>query len=308
MNCVETAQSSILWNGEPLESTHHRCGLRQGDPLSSYLFILCMERLSYMIDQEVHHGNWDPIVIGRSGPSLSHMFFADDIIITAKNTPKSALTIKTTLDKFCKASGLKINLSKSKVFFAPKTPRDIKRDMTDILQIGPTNRLGKYLGVNVLHSRNSSDNFRDLVEKVQRRLSSWKAKNLNLAARTTLIQSVTTAIPTYTMHSCWIPTKICNQLDKLNRTFLWGSDESTKKVHLVGWDRVIKSKSQGGLGIRETRKANMAMLAKMGWRVFNKAQGPLLEQQYDGKNCNIKVILQQSIGVDDTGNFKSQNE
>ncbi|KAG8382131.1 hypothetical protein BUALT_Bualt05G0044800 [Buddleja alternifolia] len=104
MSCVESAQSSILWNGEPLDPIFHRCGLRQGDPLSPYLFVLCMERLSYMIDEAVQSGGWDPAVIGRRGPSISHMFFADDIILTAKNTPKSAMAIKNTLDLFCNAS------------------------------------------------------------------------------------------------------------------------------------------------------------------------------------------------------------
>ncbi|KAG8377737.1 hypothetical protein BUALT_Bualt08G0064100 [Buddleja alternifolia] len=112
MSCVESAQSSILWNGEPLEPIQSKCGLRQGDPLSSYLFVLCMERLSYMIEEAVQSTNWEPTSIGKRGPKLSHMFFADDIILTAKNTPRSALVINSILDLFCKASGLRINLAK----------------------------------------------------------------------------------------------------------------------------------------------------------------------------------------------------
>ncbi|KAG8382646.1 hypothetical protein BUALT_Bualt05G0099000 [Buddleja alternifolia] len=139
---TKSAQLSILWNGEPLELIQPRCGLRQGDPLSPYLFVLCMERLSYMIDEKVQKAEWDPVTIGKRGPNFSHMFFADDIILTAKNTPKSAFTIKNTLDLFCKAPGLKVNLTKSKVFFAPKTLLDIKRDMIDILNISSTDRIG----------------------------------------------------------------------------------------------------------------------------------------------------------------------
>ncbi|KAG8389521.1 hypothetical protein BUALT_Bualt02G0238000 [Buddleja alternifolia] len=270
MSCVESAHLQILWNGEPLEPFAPRCGLRQGDPLSPYLFVLCMERLSYLIEEKVNNKVWDPISFGRNGPCISHMFFADDIILAAKANEKSARSIQKTLDFFCKASGLKVSLAKSTVYFAPRTAPSVRGDMVEILNFQPTSHLGKYLGVNINHSRNSSSNFRGLIEKVQLKLSGWKAKNLNLAARTTLIQSVTSALPTYSMHTNWLPTNICDKLDKLNRTFLWGASENVKKIHLVGWDKIIHNKSNGGLGLRESRKANMAMLAKTGWRIFQK--------------------------------------
>ncbi|KAG8382679.1 hypothetical protein BUALT_Bualt05G0102300 [Buddleja alternifolia] len=198
------------------------------------------------------------------------MFFADDIILAAKANDKTAHSIKNTLEKFCLASGLRVSLSKSTVYFAPKTVQAARNRMVDILDFCPTSHLGKYLGVKVTHSRNRSENFRELIEKVQHRLSGWKAKNLNLAGRATLIQSVTSALPIYSMHSNWIPTKVCDQLDRLNRAFLWGSIDNIKKIHLVGWDKIICCKSKGGLGIRDSRKTNLAMLAKTGWRVFQK--------------------------------------
>ncbi|KAG8373229.1 hypothetical protein BUALT_Bualt11G0002000 [Buddleja alternifolia] len=131
--------------------------------LKSYMSDLISPNQSSFIPEEaVQSTDWEPTSIGKRGPKLSHMFFADDIILTAKNTPRSALVINSILDLFCKASGLRINLAKSKVFFAPKTLLDIKRDMSEILNIGPTNRIGRYLGVNILQSRNSSENFRNL--------------------------------------------------------------------------------------------------------------------------------------------------
>ncbi|KAG8386707.1 hypothetical protein BUALT_Bualt03G0177000 [Buddleja alternifolia] len=120
MSCVEASELRILWNGEPLEPIHPRCGLRQGDPLSPYLFVLCMERLSYMIDEPVQRGEWIPVSVCRGGPKVSHMFFADDIILVAKTRAKCAHSIKSILDHFCLASGLKISLNKSKVFYATK--------------------------------------------------------------------------------------------------------------------------------------------------------------------------------------------
>lgn len=80
MFCVRNATTRILWNGEPQEAFDHSCGLRQGDPLSPYLFVLCIKRLSYLINEAVMKRQWQPIIPCRGGPHLSHLFFADDLI------------------------------------------------------------------------------------------------------------------------------------------------------------------------------------------------------------------------------------
>jgi hypothetical protein len=84
MHCVTSSTYSILWNGNkmlPFKPTH---GLRQGDPLSPYLFILCMEKLSVAINDAVLQRAWDPIHISDNGPRLSHLFFADDVLFSPR--------------------------------------------------------------------------------------------------------------------------------------------------------------------------------------------------------------------------------
>lgn len=71
---------SILWNGEKLPAFKPSRGLRQGDPLSPYLFVLCLEKLSHLINDAVCSGQWIPLSITRQGPHLSHVCFADDIV------------------------------------------------------------------------------------------------------------------------------------------------------------------------------------------------------------------------------------
>lgn len=78
MNCVTSASLSIIWNGQLLPSFNPARGLRQGDPLSSYLFVLCMERLSQLIDDTVACGVWQPIRISANGPAISHLLFVSD--------------------------------------------------------------------------------------------------------------------------------------------------------------------------------------------------------------------------------------
>lgn len=108
---------------------------------------------------------------------------------------------------------------------------------------------GDYLGVLIHSSRVSKQTYRGLLEKVQNRLSSWKSKQLSLAGRATLVQSVTNTVANYTMQTSKLPVAVANEIDALNRHFLWGGSDDSRKVPLVKWDTVCRPKSEGGLGL-----------------------------------------------------------
>lgn len=108
---------TVLWNGEQTESFRPARGLRQGDPLSPYLFVLCLERLCHQIELSVADKAWKPISLSRGGPKLSHICFADDLILFAEASVSQVRIIRKVLEKFCKASGQEVSLEKSKLFF-----------------------------------------------------------------------------------------------------------------------------------------------------------------------------------------------
>ncbi|KAK4482042.1 hypothetical protein RD792_012965 [Penstemon davidsonii] len=191
----------------------------------------------------------------------------------------------------------------SKVFFAQRGENRVKREITALLTIGRTNDLGRYLGVPIIHERVSPRLFRGVVDRVAKRLSAWKAKLLSLAGRTTLIKSVTSSIPNHVMQSAWLPETTCAQLDKLNRNFLWSSDITQRKLHLVGWNKVTKHKDFGGLGIKQARKTNIALLAKVGWKTLKK-ENSLWGDTFHKKYLKDNNLLDYNTKAGDSHTWK----
>ena len=95
------------------------------------------------------------------------------------------------------------------------------------------------------------------------KLSRWKAKFLSFVRKSVLVKSVMFAIPNYVMQGEALPVHLCEKLDKINRDFFWGSTREKKKLHLVGWNKIIQPKEKGGLGIQAARAKNVALLVKL---------------------------------------------
>lgn len=130
-----------------------------------------------------------------------------------------------------------------------------------------TNDLGIYLGAPIIHGRIKKDHFKHVIEKVKRKLSGWKSSNLSLVGRATLVQPFTSTISNYTMQTVKLPKKVCKEIDRLNKNFLWGHTEERKKIHNVKWEKVCRQKEHGGLGLRLCEDNNTTLVSKIGWRM-----------------------------------------
>ena len=113
MNCVTFASMSILLNGSPPKPLMLEKGLRQGDPLSPYLFILVSEVLVYLLKKADEVNLIEAVHIGKAKVSLKHLQFADDTLIFAPRNPRVITNYFRILDVFAMMSGLKLNYSKS---------------------------------------------------------------------------------------------------------------------------------------------------------------------------------------------------
>ena len=115
MECVSSATMSVLLNGSPLRPFKMEKGLRQGDPLSPYLFILVSEAL-ICIFKKAHDMNMiEPVIIGKAKVSLKHLQFADDILLFAPKNPSCIINYFRILDIFAMMSGLSLNYNKSAI-------------------------------------------------------------------------------------------------------------------------------------------------------------------------------------------------
>ena len=107
-----------------------------------------------------------------------------------------------------------------------------------------------------------------MVQQVDNKLKGWKMKTLSWAGRNTLIKSVVQAILTYTMSAFDVPKQTCEQLDKQKRRFWWKGDMSSNMFKAwKDWRYLCNPKCEGGLGFREFKAFNQALIAKLGWLV-----------------------------------------
>lgn len=113
MHFVSSSSLSVLWNGVTTDAFNPSRGIRQGDTLSPYLFVLCMERLGHLINEALTLGSWKPLFLSRRYPPLSYLFFLDDLMLFCEASNGQAEVVNNILDTFCYFFRQKVNKSKS---------------------------------------------------------------------------------------------------------------------------------------------------------------------------------------------------
>lgn len=242
-------------------------GLRQGCSLSPYLFVLCMNVLSHKLDKAVRENKF------RFHPrckllSLTHLCFADDLMVFVEGTKESIEGALSVFAEFAKWSGLNISIEKSTLYMAGVA--DIERGR--VLQNFPfaEGRLPvRYLGLPLMTKAMNKQDYLPLVEKIRGKINTWTCRFLTYAGRLQLIQSVLMSIVNFWASVFRLPGKCMEELEHLCASFLWSGPMLKTAGAKVAWKDICKLKSEGGLGVRVLKEVNTVYGLKLIWRMLS---------------------------------------
>ena len=167
MECISTVSYSYLINDATMGSVTPSRGIRQGDPLSPYIFILCGEVVSGLCRRAQQAGLMPGIRVAVKSPRINHLLFADDTMFFMKSDEQSCATLMSILHQYELASGQTINTNKSSISFSAKTTQETRARVKSILGIAREGGVGKYLGLPEHFGRRKKDLFTSIVDKIR---------------------------------------------------------------------------------------------------------------------------------------------
>ncbi|GKC55447.1 RNA-directed DNA polymerase, eukaryota, reverse transcriptase zinc-binding domain protein [Tanacetum coccineum] len=264
VGCISNSRASILVNGSSTTEFKIFKGLRKGDPLSPFLFILYMESLHVITYKAVNIGMFKGASIREGNLDILHLFYADDAIFVGEWSQHNAHNFICMLRCIYLVSGLKINVYKSKLVGVSVFNKNVT-DMATVLGCGAAKLPMTYLGVPVGCSNlGRVDNWKCIVQKFTAKMSQWKARLLSVGGRVSLIKSVVCNLPTYYLSLYKMPTCVQKKLEYMRNKFFVGGDLGDKKVTWVKWNVCLASKALGGLGVSDENVIDMATVLGCG--------------------------------------------
>lgn len=243
--CVTSPQFSVVINGKRSKLIQASCGFRQGCPLSPYLFILCSELLSLAIHQR---GSELGFPIAPSGPILSHLLYADDVLIFGSVSSHNFAIMRKILNSYCGWTGQDINKQKSSIMFNKNMRRPYKYKFARIAGFTRVDSL-EYLGVPLAMRKLTKNDFVEIISKAHSKVSNWGVRFLSMAGRSTLIGSSLLPMCTYLLTHCEVPQSVLLLIERIAKKFLWQTSHSSRGIHYVPWDLVCQPFDVGGLGL-----------------------------------------------------------
>nr|GFA85978.1 RNA-directed DNA polymerase, eukaryota, reverse transcriptase zinc-binding domain protein [Tanacetum cinerariifolium] len=275
-SCLKSSRGTIIINGCPTEEFQFFKGLKQGDLLSSFLFILVMESLHLSFQRVEEAKMFKGIKVGPL-VILSHMFYADDAIFVGKWCESNITTLVHVLDCFHRASGPKINMSKSKILGVHVESDRVKEAALRLGCLTPKTPF-LYLGSKVGGSMSrfhewdevggSMSRFHEwdeVVERVKMRLSKWKMKSLSIGGR---LKSVLGSMTIFNMSIFKVPLGFLRTLESIRCYFFNGHALGSNKASWVSWKKVLPSKDKCDLGVSSLYALIRGLLFKWIWRFY----------------------------------------
>ncbi|XP_011101792.1 uncharacterized protein LOC105179854 [Sesamum indicum] len=265
--CISSPSFSVGMNGKPHGYFAGARGLRQGDPLSPYLFVLVMEVLHMGILQL-----WkcDDLRIFQLG-------FADDLLLFCRANTASVRVFKSGLDRFANWLGLRLNVEKSHIIISrsaqnireeliSRSAQNIREELLAVLGFQEGHLSMRYLGLPLIPSRLSIADCQPLLSKIDTRINGWEGLALSYAGRVQIIKSVLVAMGVYWASAFILPKGVIKNIEKRLRAFLWRVIRCDRTSIWVEWLRHGRLRDDSVWTIPENR-------GPWGWRKMLRLRG-----------------------------------
>ncbi|KAK1288881.1 hypothetical protein QJS10_CPB19g00364 [Acorus calamus] len=260
---IESPRFSVLINGSPFGFFESSSGLRQGDPISPLLFVLGMEILLQRLDEALQRGSIGAFT--KHSNAISHLLFADDLIIFSPINLISGRAIKRILSSFAEISGLELNIGKSVAFCGGR--ENLHQHFINEIGIPQGQLPVTYLGLPLFTGALTSGLCLPLIDKLRRRLQRWHGHLLSFAGRLELAKTVLSSLQLYWTSAFALPSSTIKAMEKVIRAFLWRGPTLKRSLHHVNWATVCLPKEEGGLGLKRIRDWSMAALGARFWEM-----------------------------------------
>ncbi|KAL6554867.1 hypothetical protein OROGR_006125 [Orobanche gracilis] len=274
MTCLTTVSYQINLNGRLTYPFHGGKGIRQGDPMSPFLFVICMEYLNRVLKATPSsslyrfHPRCDKL-------KISHLVFADDLLLFSKGTFNSVKALLDRFDIFSRTLGLIANRNKSEIYTAG-VREEVKASILAFSQLKEGKLPFRYLGIPLNAKRLSIIQYQPLLDKMLGRINHWTSKMLSYGGRIQLIQS-----------------KVMKAVESLCRKFLWTGQAGDSKGALVAWDSICRTKGEGGIGLLHLPSWNKVSFLKLLWAINQKSDKLWIKwlHEYYVKSADVMNML-----------------
>ncbi|KAL0293769.1 UNVERIFIED_CONTAM: Retrovirus-related Pol polyprotein from type-2 retrotransposable element R2DM [Sesamum angustifolium] len=248
--CLTSAHYSVVVNGGVHGFFAGARGLRQGDPMSPYLFVLVMEVLHMILQQLIEQDGEFQYHWRCQELKLFQLSFADDLLLLCKADVCSVNLFCRGLDRFATLSGLHTNPQKSQLIIS-KAASGLRDSLLATLGFQEGRLPVRYLGLPLISARLSIADCQPLLQKIDSRIKGWEGVQLSFAGRVQLIKSVLISFEVYWAMAFILPKGIIKEMIKRLRTFLWKGN-SASGYPKVAWEAVCRPIEEGGLGIKHS--------------------------------------------------------
>ena len=266
--CLSTASFSVSINGALGGFFNNSKGIRQGDPMSPYLFVLAMECLSRLLASRFETG-----IIGyhprTENVAISHLMFADDVMIFFDGSSNSLHGIAECLDDFASWSGLSMNATKTELFTAGLD----QTESSALMGYGfPSGSFPiRYLGLPLMSRKLKISEYAPLMTKITKCFQAWSVKLLSFAGRLQLLKTVIFGIINLWSSAFMLPKGCIKNIESLCCRFLWSGNVDKRGIAKVAWTTVCLPKQEGGLGLRNLAVWNQTLCLKFIWILLSKS-------------------------------------